>query len=402
MEDSILRTTLGKTEEFGRGFREFDLQTQFHPDPALANGYALFALDSAGVPASRATDSLVHHLAVIQQEDGSWPWNLPRPPIQSSDVGATALAVQALANHPIPGRAAEFGDRVRRARDWLSKARVEFNEERVYQILGLAWAGGASPSTVRQLAEGLIRDQRPDGGWGQLPTLPSDAFATGQALYALTRGAGLPGTHPAVRRGTGFLVKSQLADGTWYAPRRAFPFQPPMESGFPHGADSWLSAAASSWAVIGLASSVDPSRAVSPQPALARLGAGAPAARSSRMPSGPGGEVEFSRDIRPVLERSCVACHSGERAKGGFQVVSREALLKGGKRGEPAVVPGKADVSPLLRCVSDQVEDLEMPPLGKRGKFPSLTPEEIGKLAGWINGGATWPQGVTLQLPAPR
>lgn len=49
-----------------------------------------------------------------------------------------------------------------------------------------------------------------------------------------------------------FLLTSQLADGTWHVRRRAFPFQPTMDSGFPHGRDGWISAAATSWAVMAL------------------------------------------------------------------------------------------------------------------------------------------------------
>ena len=80
-------------------------------------------------------------------------------------------------------------------------------------------------------------------------------------------------------------------------------------------------------------------------------------------------------------------------------MVDRRSLLQGGKRGEPAVIPGKPDASPLLRLVQDQVEDLEMPPLGKREKFPALTKDEIGKLSGWIAQGANWPQGAILRTP---
>ena len=110
--------------------------------------------------------------------------------------------------------------------------------------------------------------------------------------------------------------------------------------------------------------------------------------------------VEFTRDIQPLLERSCVACHSGERPKGGFQVPASASLIQGGARGEPAVVPGKPDASPLIRFVQDQVEDLEMPPLGKRGKFPALSKDEVQKLSGWIAQGANWPKGATLRTPA--
>jgi mono/diheme cytochrome c family protein len=181
-----------------------------------------------------------------------------------------------------------------------------------------------------------------------------------------------------------------------------------MESGFPHGADSWLSSAGTSWAVLAMASALAPSQTSPAQPALASasnavgrpVGASAPtgapsvtAADADKTPA----PVDFSKDIQPLLERSCVACHSGERAKGGLQMVDRASLLHGGKRGEPVVVASHSDQSPLIRFVSDEVEDLEMPPLGKREKFPPLTKEEVVRLRAWIDQGAGWPKGTTLQ-----
>ena len=109
--------------------------------------------------------------------------------------------------------------------------------------------------------------------------------------------------------------------------------------------------------------------------------------------------VDFNRDIRPILERSCASCHSGEKPKGGFGFATRELALKGGQSGEPAIIPGQAERSALLRFVQDQVEDLEMPPLGRRAKFPALTKEEVAKLSGWIAQGANWPQGTPLHAP---
>jgi hypothetical protein len=82
--------------------------------------------------------------------------------------------------------------------------------------------------------------------------LNSDAYATGQAVYALRVAAGLSNANPAVDRGRRYLLTTQLADGTWHVQRRAFPFQPTMDSGFPHGKDSWISAAGTSWAVMAL------------------------------------------------------------------------------------------------------------------------------------------------------
>jgi hypothetical protein len=399
VDEAVLGQTVERTEAFSGQLQEFDLQTLFHPEPAIGNGYALWSLRLAGHPASSFTDSLVHQLAVSQRADGSWPWNLPRPPIQPSDVGATALAVRGLKDYPIPGRQKEFDQRIERARQWLAKAGPEITEERAYQLLGLAWAGERA-GQLKPLAEALIREQRADGGWAQLPKLESDAFATGQSLYALLDAAQLPANHAAVQKGVQFLLRTQLADGTWHAHRRAFPFQPPMDSGFPHGADGWLSAAGSSWAVMALASAVDPSRVPAAQLAqlkTAKTGsAGHPSVSSSRNADA-SGVVEFTRDILPLLERSCVACHSGERPKGAFTMGDRASLLKGGNRGEPVVVPGQPDASPLLHLVQDEVEDLEMPPVAKRGKFPALTKDEIGKLSGWIAQGASWPPGATLQ-----
>jgi ankyrin repeat protein/mono/diheme cytochrome c family protein len=374
---------------------EVNLQTTFHPEPAIVNGYFAMGLRLEHEPASALTDSMVHQLATIQYPDGHWTWNLPRPPIQASDITATAQAVYTIRSYPIPARQKELDARVKRARDWLVKAEAETNEERIHQLLGLAWAG-EKPSALKKLAEELIRQQRADGGWSQLAGLESDAYGTGQSLYALMEGAKIAANHPALRRGTEFLLRTQLANGTWHVRTRAHPFQPPMDSGFPHGRDGWISAAATSWAVMALAISLDPAQVPTTIPAIAKMPAPAPTlATASTGNSAP--PVEFTRDIQPLLERSCVACHSGERAKGGFQVTDRTSLLKGGNRGEPVVVPGKPDAGQLIHLVQDEVEDLEMPPVAKRGKFPAMTKDETARLRAWIDQGAMWPEGLTLR-----
>jgi ankyrin repeat protein len=230
---------------------EADWVPVFHPDPVFTKGYALFGYANAGLVADEFTDSAVHHLAAIQGRDGRWFNNLPRPPLQTDDIGATALAVHALQKYPLPGRRAEFAQRVERARRWLWTAKPENTEGRVYQLLGLAWAG-ESPDKLQPLAKTILAEQRPDGGWAQLPSLNSDALATGQTVYALCVATRMESSAPAIDRARRFLLTTQLADGTWYVRRRAFPFQPTMDSGFPHGRDSWISAAATSWAVMAL------------------------------------------------------------------------------------------------------------------------------------------------------
>ncbi len=229
---------------------ELDWQALFHPDGVYTKGYTLFGWAADDQPANELTDSAVHNLAAIQGADGRWYSNLPRPPLQTSDIGATALAIHALQKYPLPGRKGEFADRVDRARRWLHNAKPANNDERAFQILGLAWAG-ESPRQLQSFAKVLIAEQREDGGWSQLQTLKSDAYATGQAIYAL-RLANIPTSDPAVDRGRRYLLQTQLEDGTWLVHRRAFPFQPTMKSGFPHGRDGWISAAGTSWAVMAL------------------------------------------------------------------------------------------------------------------------------------------------------
>jgi N-acyl-D-amino-acid deacylase len=81
--------------------------------------------------------------------------------------------------------------------------------------------------------------------------MPPDAYQTGQVLYALHT-AGLAATSAAYQRGVTYLLRTQLPDGTWFMQTRAFGFQPPVDTGFPHGANQFIAAAATSWAVIAL------------------------------------------------------------------------------------------------------------------------------------------------------
>lgn len=373
---------------------EIALQGVMLPDPAIFAGYVAMDLTSTGERGSITTDPMVHMLTTIQHPDGHWSRYIPRPPIQASDITATASALHMIRSYPIPARHRELESSVQQACAWLLKASAETNEERAHQLLGLAWAG-APPDTRTSFADGLIQQQRSDGGWAQLAGLASDAYATGQSLYALMEGAKISPEHPAIKHGLDFLRRTQLADGTWHVRSRTHTFQPPMESSFPHGKDGWISAAGSSWAVMALAASLDPTQAPPAQPELAKSTSTpvTPAANASSRP------VDFRRDVQPLLERSCVTCHSGEHPKGGFAMTNRASLLQGGKRGDAAIIPGKAATSTLMRSVQDQIEDLEMPPVEKRGRFPALTPEEISIISDWIDQGANWPAGASLRAP---
>jgi ankyrin repeat protein len=369
---------------------ELVVQTLFHPDPSHSFGYHLLGFVAEGVPPSAMTDGKVHHLVTIQSSDGRWINNIPRPPMMSNDVTATALSIHAIRSYGWPGRQEEFAASIELARRWLWTVAAETNEEAVFQLLGLHWAGEPA-ERLADLAESLRQKQREDGGWAQLLTLESDAYATGEVLYTLARTVKDSATDPAWRRGLRFLLESQEDDGTWHVARRAFPFQPTMNSGFPHHRDSWISAAATSWAVLAL-TQASPVGSAPGRPAIARQ------TLPVRTPNNEQ-KVDFARQIKPLLERSCAACHSGEKPRSLFRIDGRDAILKGGASGEAAIVPGHSEKSPLIDYVSGNGPDSEMPPKAQRERFPALRTDDVALLRAWIDQGAEWPKGVLLSSP---
>jgi len=101
----------------------------------------------------------------------------------------------------------------------------------------------------------------------------------------------------------------------------------------------------------------------------------------------PPGSVDYSAEIRPVLESACYQCHQGGKAKGGLRLDDRAAALKGGKSDGPGIVPGQPEKSAILARVTTDDPDEFMPPKGK-----ALTAEQIGVLRKWVQGGAHWPE----------
>jgi hypothetical protein len=110
-----------------------------------------------------------------------------------------------------------------------------------------------------------------------------------------------------------------------------------------------------------------------------------------------GGPVNFSRvladepvqfdQIKTILSERCLHCHGETEREGGLRFLGQEDLITRNDSGEPAVVPGEADNSELLRRVTN--EDERMPPEGE-----PLTGAEIDLLRRWIDQGADWPDTV--------
>jgi hypothetical protein len=214
--------------------------------------YGLLMLAESGVPPNSTTDAAVANLISLQRGDGSWVFADTRPPqADNSRIHFTAMAVRGLDVYTPPGLRPDVNMRIERARQFLQSATPTSTQDEAFKLLGLVWSRMPAAVVARQVKR-LLALQRRDGGWAQLPLMAPDAYATGQSLYAL-RVSGVPLPSEAYRNGVTFLLRTQLADGTWFVRSRAFGFQPYFESGFPHGRDQFISASATAWAAIALA-----------------------------------------------------------------------------------------------------------------------------------------------------
>ena len=101
---------------------------------------------------------------------------------------------------------------------------------------------------------------------------------------------------------------------------------------------------------------------------------------------------DFAREIRPLLERSCLGCHGPEKQKSNYRLDIRETALKGGDVGKTPIIPHNAKASPIIRYVSGEDEDMVMPP--KKSDAPRLTAAEIQMLRDWIDAGPSWPDAL--------
>ncbi len=359
--------------------------------------YGLLGLRASHYAADDMTDAMVRQILRTQRADGSWGDFIRRPPMEDGQFVATAWVALAVRDYAPAGFEREAADSQARSATWLAQREPANHNEAVFQLLGLHWSG-VPVNRLGASVERLVLSQRPDGGWGQLAGIESDAWATGSALYALHEAGKIPTSAAVYQRGVAFLLRTQFEDGSWWVRGRSWPFQPHFNGQFPHGKDQWISQGATAWAAMALLLTLDPVRPAATTPTAHELIAGfakSPAAQRKKVetgttPSAAAATVDFARDIQPLFKRSCAGCHGGEKPRGELALVSRAALLKGGASGESAIAPGYADDSTLIHYVTGKIEDLEMPPLNRREKYPPLTPAEIDLLRAWIDAGAPW------------
>jgi hypothetical protein len=99
--------------------------------------------------------------------------------------------------------------------------------------------------------------------------------------------------------------------------------------------------------------------------------------------------VTYAGDIKPILDNSCVKCHSGEKPRGHLKLDSLEGAMKGGKEGKVIIAGNSAKSELVLRVAHLSKDDDDwMPPLHNRANIGPLTPDQIGLLRAWIDQGA--------------
>ncbi len=232
-------------------FEQVLMQRMDPPGAVDTTMYSLLHLEVEGAPPDHVIDALIHNMAGQQRKDGSWHMGgNARPPIEDGDFSRTAFSIRALSFYGPPGRKPEFDGRIQKAATWLKTAQPRTTEDRNMQLLGMKW-GHLDRDSLEQPLKSLMALQRADGGWPQTPELASDAYGTATVLYTLHE-LGIPANDAAYRRGVNYLLRTQLADGSWHVTSRAPKFQPYFQSGFPHDHDQWISSAATAWGAIAL------------------------------------------------------------------------------------------------------------------------------------------------------
>ncbi|HEX9955649.1 MAG TPA: DUF1549 domain-containing protein, partial [Fibrella sp.] len=98
-----------------------------------------------------------------------------------------------------------------------------------------------------------------------------------------------------------------------------------------------------------------------------------------------GNHVDFNTQIKPILNKNCIVCHGGVKKASDFSLLFKQEALAPAKSGHPAIIPGNADESELIRRLSLTDPEERMPL-----DAPPLKADEIELLRNWIDQGAEW------------
>ena len=262
IDEAELATQLKFIAGFLKKNREQYLQGKGQGGQADTAGYALVTLAAGQWEADDTTSAVTEYLLQRHKDQDYWSNNSNRPPTEASRFTTTYVSLRGLSAFATPEQIERRQARIEQVREWLVKTKPEDNEDRVFRLLALKEVEAPQEDIAAAVKELLAR-QKDDGGWAQLDSrdseqsqpegaTKSDAYATGTALVALHNAGGVATGDAAYQRGLRYLLKTQQADGSWHVTTRSRPFQTYYESGFPHGADQFISCAATGWATWAL------------------------------------------------------------------------------------------------------------------------------------------------------
>ncbi len=138
-------------------------------------------------------------------------------------------------------------------------------------------------------------------------------------------------------------------------------------------------------------------RALSADEVARNFAAGMPAAvnYAALLPPASSRQVDFVKDVQPLLRKHCFECHAAGNEEGGVNLGIRQRVFAGGDHGA-VLIKGDSANSRLIHLVAalDSKEVMPPPPDGKL-----LSKEEVGVLRAWIDQGAKWPDGADVLDP---
>lgn len=105
-------------------------------------------------------------------------------------------------------------------------------------------------------------------------------------------------------------------------------------------------------------------------------------------------KVDFSAEVKPILNKRCISCHGGVKKNGGFSVLFRHEAIDTTESGKPSIVPGHPELSEVIRRINSSDPEYRMP-----YKEEPLTQKEIDILTRWIDEGANWGEHWAYQKP---
>lgn len=110
--------------------------------------------------------------------------------------------------------------------------------------------------------------------------------------------------------------------------------------------------------------------------------------------------IDFERDIRPIFNQHCVACHGGVKQAGELSFVYLDRLVSKADANEGVIVPGKPEISRLIERITSPDPEIRMPPVERNRE--GLAPSQIEILRNWVLQGAHWRPHWAYVAPEPQ